>query len=81
MSLIVIVRNVSELAPVSDYDYKVLVGDGTPERSKTLAMGQVKGHTREDGWQVLIEKVLSENARQDWAYGSGPGTLEGGEDL
>ena len=58
MSLIVIVTNKSGLSPVSDYHYEVLVGDGTVERSVTLAKGRVEGHTRTDGWKALIQKVL-----------------------
>lgn len=63
MSLIVVITNVSRLAPVSNYVYKVLVGDGTPERSTTLAMGKVNGHPRDDGWQALVQKVLDEEAK------------------
>lgn len=33
MSLIVVLTNKSNLAPVSDYNYEVLVGDGTVESS------------------------------------------------
>lgn len=58
MSLIVVLRNVSDLADVSDYDYKVLVGDGTPERSKVLALGSIHGHRRSDGWQPLVHRLL-----------------------
>lgn len=58
MALIVVLTNVSALAPVSDYNYQVLVGDGTPERSKTLAAGKIEGHRRDDGWQVLIKALL-----------------------
>lgn len=61
MSLIVIVTNISSLAPVSDYNYEVLVGDGTRERSRVIARGQVKGHKRNDGWKKLIERVLDDS--------------------
>jgi hypothetical protein len=58
VSLILVLRNTSNLAEVSDYDYKVLVGDGTPERSKTLARGVITGHRRSNGWQALVRLLL-----------------------
>jgi len=58
MALIVVLQNISELAPVSDYTYQVLVGDGGP-RSKHIESGMVLGHTRADGWDVLVGKLLS----------------------
>ena len=57
MALIVVFTNISNLAPVSDYRYEVMVGDGTPERSKTLAQGTIKGHERIDGWQALVREL------------------------
>jgi len=54
VSLIVVAQNISSLAAVSDYNYQVLVGDGTPERSDVIARGTVVGHRRADGWQALI---------------------------
>ena len=60
MSLIVVARNTSQLADVSDYAVQVLVGDGTPERSHTIHAGMVKGHTRADGWKVLIQRIIDE---------------------
>lgn len=58
MALIVVLQNVSELAPVSDYKVQVLVGDGTVERSRTLYAGEVTGHPREDGWQALLRALV-----------------------
>jgi len=60
MSLIVVARNTSNLADVSDYAVQVLVGDGTPERSKTIHAGTVKGHERALGWKALIQRILDE---------------------
>lgn len=57
MALIVVLRNISELAPVSDYRYEVLVGDGSP-RSNVIARGTVCGHKREDGWKALVQQLL-----------------------
>ena len=58
MSLIVTVRNISGLAPVSDYEYKVLVGDGTLMGSHVISAGQIKEHKRSDGWKALIQRVI-----------------------
>lgn len=60
MALIVVLTNISQLASVSDYNYEVLVGDGTVARSNVIAKGQVLQHRREDGWQVLVQRVLDE---------------------
>lgn len=65
MALIVVIQNVSSLAPVSDYDYRVLVGDGTPERSHTIASGKILAHTRDDGWKALVQRVLDESKTVD----------------
>lgn len=62
MSLIVVARNLSSLAPISDYAYEVLVGDGSPQKSRTIVAGIVVGHRRDDGWKVLIQRVLDESA-------------------
>ena len=59
MSLILVIQNVSALAPVSDYKYEVLVGNGSP-RSRVLAKGEIKGHTRDDGWQALVQRLLDQ---------------------
>lgn len=58
MALIVVLVNKSDLAEVSNYDYEVMVGDGSPTRSKTIAKGRVDGHVRSEGWQVLVKKLL-----------------------
>ena len=58
MALIVVFRNVSKLAPVSDYDVQVLVGDGSVERSRVIYRGKVTGHTRDDGWVELVRKLV-----------------------
>lgn len=58
MALIVVLTNKSNLAPVSDYNYQVLVGDGTMERSRVLAAGRITKHRRSDGWQALVKRVL-----------------------
>lgn len=61
MALVIVITNVSNLAPISDYNYEVIVGDGTTAHSKTLAKGTVTRHVRIDGWQALVERVLQQN--------------------
>jgi len=61
MALIVVVQNISELAPVSDYGYEVLVGDGTSARSRVITKGEIKAHVRSDGWKTLIQRVIDES--------------------
>ncbi len=60
MALIVVIQNLSQIAPVSDYRYEVLVGDGSI-RSKTIAKGEIKAHTRDDGWKALVQRLLDES--------------------
>ncbi len=60
MALIVVLTNKSNLAPVSDYNYEVLVGDGTMSRSKVIARGKVESHLRDDGWQRLVQRLLDQ---------------------
>jgi hypothetical protein len=64
MALIVVLENISSLAPVSDYNYQVLVGDGTSPGSRTIASGQVIGHIRDEGWQALVQRVLNQEAKE-----------------
>lgn len=66
MALIVTLVNVSDLADVSDYNYEVLVGDGTIARSTVLATGRINGHRRMDGWSALVQRVLvQEHQKKD----------------
>ena len=60
MSLIVVATNISALADDSDYKYQVLIGDGTLVGSKTITYGKITGHKRDDGWKVLIQRILDE---------------------
>lgn len=60
MALIIVFVNKSELAPVSDYDYEVMVGDGSVGRSRTIERGRVTGHTRADGWDELVALMLTQ---------------------
>ena len=61
MALILVIQNVSNLAEVSDYNYQVLVGDGTPSRSKVITSGTITQHARNKGWKVLAQRVLDES--------------------
>ena len=58
MALILVFVNKSQLADWSDYDYQVLIGDGTPERTRTLERGTVTHHFRPWGWERLVKKFL-----------------------
>lgn len=60
MALILVFVNTSNLAPISDYNVQVLVGDGTPARSHTINQGVVKGHCRADGWEKLVRTYMSQ---------------------
>ena len=60
MALIIVIQNISQLAPTSDYRYEVLVGDGTI-RSNNIAHGEIKAHKRDDGWRALVQRVLDES--------------------
>jgi hypothetical protein len=51
MSLIVTMRNISNLADVSDYYVTVWVNDR--QISKPII---VKGHRRSDGWEALVKR-------------------------
>jgi hypothetical protein len=53
--LTVQIWNVSDLAPVSDYHYAVYIN------REQIATGSVLGHTREDGWAVLLKKLADEH--------------------
>lgn len=53
--LMINVFNISELAPVSDYKYEVSVG------FQVLARGILKGHTRSDGWAILVKKIAEQH--------------------
>ena len=63
MALILVLQNITALAPVSDYKYCVLVGDGTIAHSKTLASGTILAHTRADGWPALVQRLLAQTGK------------------
>lgn len=65
MALILVMQNVSSLAPVSDYKWQAYIND------RVIAEGHVTGHTRSDGWRVLVEKVLAASTESRPAGGSG----------
>lgn len=60
MALIVVLQNMSHLADLSDYNYQVLIGDGTPDGSHTIAHGQLLKHRRADGWKPLVQRVIDD---------------------
>lgn len=48
------IRNTTELAEISDYDWR-LYQDG-----RCTDTGEVTGHPRSDGWEPLVQNVLSQ---------------------
>ena len=56
--LIVLARNITDLAEVSDYDVEVRVN------KRTLWRGRVVGHERADGWTNLLRAIASEKDRE-----------------
>ena len=62
MRLIIVLTNKSKLAPVSRYNYEVMVGDGTPQGSTTIAHGSIAKHVRADGWCKLVQLLLNKEA-------------------
>lgn len=64
MSLILIIRNVSELADISDYEYTAAVttiNTLTGEvGERVIERGDVKGHPRVDGWAALVQRLLDQ---------------------
>jgi hypothetical protein len=50
--LIVKIQNITNLSPVSDYRYEVLVN------LEVIAGGEVKGHVRAEGWAELVRRVI-----------------------
>ena len=54
------IHNISKCAPVSDYEYVVMVN------AEKIAEGKVYSHHRADGWKKLVEKILkSESVGED----------------
>lgn len=62
MSLIIVFTNKSQLAPISDYAYQILVGDGTAQGSHRIAEGMIHDHIRDDGWVALVKRLLTDTA-------------------
>ena len=57
MALIIAFRNISALAPTSDYEYGVYIND------RLIEQGNVNGHTRDEGWPTLVQKLLEQRIR------------------
>jgi hypothetical protein len=51
--------NVSEMKPVSDYDYMVKVTT-LQGGVRLLSVGRIKNHKRSDGWKALVQQLLNE---------------------
>lgn len=44
--------NRSDLAEVSDYEYRVMINH------REICSGFIKGHVRKDGWIPLVRRIL-----------------------
>ena len=51
MALVIAMRNVSELAPVSNYEIDVYINE-----HRIAGPFRLEGHRREDGWQALVKQ-------------------------
>lgn len=54
MAFILVAVNKSNLADISDYDVEARVND------TVIWRGAVCAHTRSDGWQALVRRILDE---------------------
>ena len=59
MALIVALQNMSGLAEVSDYHWKVYVNE------RLIDEGWVVGHRRSDGWAPLVERMLTQRKERE----------------
>lgn len=66
MSLTITLRNLSDLAEVSDYHYEVSVN------TRCIESGYVRGHARSDGWDGLLLKLAYEREVFEQYAGAGP---------
>lgn len=53
------VRNISQCAPVSDYEYVAMVN------AETIGGGTIKGHKRAEGWRELVRKIAEQGGEND----------------
>lgn len=61
MALILVFHNDSTGGETdANYNVEVMIGDGTAERTRTIAKGRVEGHDRGDGWEALTRRFLDE---------------------
>lgn len=58
--LVLEIRNISQMANISDYEYEVWVTTirGT---KKIIAKGTIEKHIRSDGWKQLVRRILDES--------------------
>ena len=67
MALILVFHNDGKSdTDVCDYNVRVMVGDGTEERSHTLELGRFVGHKRSDGWAALVNAYMKQRD-EDWS--------------
>ena len=49
-------HNISSLAEISDYEYRVLLAGG--DKIRCIETGFVRGHARAEGWEQLVRRLL-----------------------
>ena len=54
--LSIYIRNISQLKPISNYDYVVMIN------ATLIASGKVKKHKRADGWAALVKRIAEQHA-------------------
>ena len=57
--LILEISNISQLAPISDYEVKVWVNN------RLIAQGVVEGHERAAGWRKLLSRIANGSQIKD----------------
>ena len=53
MLIIYITNDKTVKKPLGNYVYQVKVN------TRTVARGEIKGHNRNDGWKILVQKLLN----------------------
>jgi hypothetical protein len=60
--ILVFVNDTTGPDNAANYNVRVLIGDGTEDRSRTIAIGRVEGHPRADGWAALVQRFVRDQA-------------------
>ena len=70
MSLILVFHNDGTgHESAANYNVRVMIGGGTVANSRTIATGRVSGHSRPEGWEVLVRRWLNSLEAIRWETG------------